>query len=128
MIPMRTNYRILRHAPSWISNPRMGSQHVNTEILLMSRYEMAKGKWIHQKHDVDGDPISRSSQNSILDRSNDKFAHNNIAKLMYDQIIFLEFVDHGKSNLALTIETQKIAVTGQENCRKLMDCWGVHCN
>ena len=47
--------------------PELGDQYVNAEKLLLGGSKMARGWVVHQKYDANGNPISRSNQNPILD-------------------------------------------------------------
>ena len=47
--------------------PEWGDQYVNAEILLPRGDNMARGQVICWKHDVNGNPIGRSTKNLILD-------------------------------------------------------------
>ena len=48
--------------------PEWRDQYVNAEKLLQGWDKMARDQVIHWKHNADGNPISRSNKNPILDR------------------------------------------------------------
>ena len=91
---------------------------------------------LHQKYDADGNPISRSNQNLILDTHlcEVEFPGGEITELtaiiiaesMYaqcdvdgnDYLLLESSIDHRKDDSALSVEDQNIVVKGRYILRK----------
>jgi hypothetical protein len=126
-------------------SPESGDEYVNAEVMLPRGNAMQRGRVVKRKRDDDGNIVGTANANPILDTRVYKvmfhdgkvteLAANTIATSMYAQcdvdgneyLLLEAFVDHQKSDTALTLEQQKFNHNGRPYIRKSTASWKLCC-
>ena len=125
--------------------PESGDEYVNAEVMLPRGNAMQRGRVVKRKRDDDGNIVGTANANPILDTrvyevmfpdgEVTELAANTIATSMYAQcdvdgneyLLLEAFVDHQKSDAALTLEQQKTNHNGRPSIRKSTAGWKLCC-
>eukprot|EP01082_Thalassiosira_pseudonana_P005598 g5187.t1 g5187 contig19:120121-121928(-) len=122
-----------------------GDEYVNAEVMLPRGDAMQRGRVVKRKRDDNGNIVGTANANPILDTrvyevmfpdgEVTELAANTIATSMYAQcdvdgneyLLLEKFVDHQKSDAALTLEQQKTNHNGRPSIRKSTAGWKLCC-